>query len=68
VSGPARLTKVLKIEKTLNGKKLGKTSGLWIEDAPDVSSRNIRRTARIGVAYAKEGWAEKPYRFVLKEK
>lgn len=68
VSGPARLTKALKIDKSLNGLKLGKKSGLWIEDAPDVPTRYIRRTPRIGVTYAKEGWAEKPYRFVLKEK
>jgi DNA-3-methyladenine glycosylase len=65
VSGPARLTKFLKIDKNLNGSKLGRKSGLWIENAPEVSARNIRRTARIGVAYAKEGWAEKPYRFLL---
>lgn len=66
VSGPARLTKALSIDKSLNGNMLGNKSGLWIEDAPDVASRNIRRTPRIGVAYAKEGWAEKPYRFVLR--
>ncbi len=67
VSGPARLTKALKIDKNLNGKKLGRKSGLWIEGAPNVSPRNIRRTPRIGVAYAKEGWAEKPYRFLLEK-
>lgn len=67
ISGPARLTKVLQIDKRLNGEKLGKKSELWIEDAPDVSPRNIRRTPRIGVAYAKDGWAEKPYRFVFNQ-
>jgi DNA-3-methyladenine glycosylase len=71
VSGPARLTKALQIDKSLNGKMLGKKSGLWIEDRP-TSQKLLRtrvlRTARIGVAYAKGGWAEKPYRFVLKEK
>jgi DNA-3-methyladenine glycosylase len=66
VSGPARLTKALKIDKNLNGKKLGRESGLWIEDAQNIPSRNILRTPRIGVAYAKDGWAEKPYRFLLK--
>lgn len=66
VTGPARLTKALRIDKTLNGQILGKKSGLWIEDAPSVPSRRIGRTPRIGVAYAKEGWAEKPYRFVLR--
>lgn len=81
VSGPARLTKALSIDKKLNGLKLGRRSGLWIEDSEivpqvprdgePVESKNrklkIARTPRIGVAYAKEGWAEKPYRFLLKE-
>jgi DNA-3-methyladenine glycosylase len=66
VSGPARLTKALSIDKTLNGLKLGKTSGLWIEEGEKISPRKIIRTPRIGVEYAKEGWAEKPYRFLLK--
>lgn len=76
ISGPARLTKALKIDKSLNGKKLGKKSGLWIEefkgrtlgiDSKGSTLRKLRilRTPRIGVAYAGT-WAEKPYRFVLK--
>lgn len=71
ISGPARLTKALKIDKSLNGKKLGKKSGLWIEypkasEASQAKKHRILRTPRIGVAYAKDGWAEKPYRFLLK--
>jgi DNA-3-methyladenine glycosylase len=75
VTGPARLTKALQIDKSLNGLKLGKKSGLWIEDdsrssrAPGArrTSHRISRTPRIGVEYAKDGWAEKPYRFLLKD-
>ena len=73
ISGPARLTKKFKIDKMLNGKMLGKKSGLWIA-APAEASREgwkkklkILRTPRIGVTYAKGGWAKKPYRFVLKD-
>jgi DNA-3-methyladenine glycosylase len=66
VSGPARLTKALQIDKKLNGLKLGKESGLWLEDGILRASDRIARTPRIGVAYAKGGWAEKLYRFVLK--
>ncbi|MBX4181583.1 DNA-3-methyladenine glycosylase [Candidatus Parcubacteria bacterium] len=70
VSGPARLTKHLSIDKKLNGMKLGKSSGLWVEypkasKANRASKLRITRTPRIGVAYAGSGWAEKPYRFVL---
>jgi DNA-3-methyladenine glycosylase len=68
ISGPGRLTKALKIDKTLNGQKLGKKSGLWIE--PDLKILNsklkILKTPRIGISYAGEVWAKKPYRFLLK--
>ena len=68
VSGPARLTKKFKIDKKLNGKKLGKKSRLWRES--DTIYRNklkIARTPRIGISYAGE-WAQKPYRFLLNNK
>ncbi len=67
VSGPARLTKALKIDKSLNGLKLGRKSGLWIEHSKIGNSKlKIMRTPRIGVSYA-GSWALKPYRFVLKK-
>lgn len=67
ITGPARLTKALKIDKALNGQKLGKKSGLWIEEDLKIENRKLKiiRTPRIGVSYAREGWAEKPYRFLL---
>ena len=72
ISGPARLTKKFRIDKSLNGQKLGKKSGLWIA-APAVAfseggktKLKILRTPRIGVAYAGKIWAKKPYRFVMK--
>jgi DNA-3-methyladenine glycosylase len=73
ISGPARLTKALKIDKSLNGKKLGKKSGLWIEK-DDKETRHkkqdtkIIRLPRVGVTYAGKIWAEKPYRYILKSK
>lgn len=66
ISGPGRLTKFLKIDKKLNGKKASVKTGLWIEDRGDpVDKKKIRRTARIGVNYAGPIWAKKNYRFVL---
>lgn len=75
VTGPARLTKALKINKTLNGKKLGKETGLWIEenykprrkagDPTKSSALKILRLPRVGVSYAGEIWANKKLRFVL---
>ena len=69
ISGPARLTKKLKINKSLNGKKLGKKSGLWIESPSyklKASSYKLTRTPRIGVSYAGPIWSQKKYRFLLK--
>ncbi len=66
VSGPGRLTKALKIDEKLNGKSLGKKTGLWIEENPESSKQKIRilRSPRIGIGYAGV-WADKPYRFLL---
>lgn len=66
ISGPARLTKFLKIDKSLNGQKAGKKSGLWFEDRGlAVARQKIMRTPRIGVAYAGSVWSGKKYRFIL---
>ncbi|MDD5623231.1 MAG: DNA-3-methyladenine glycosylase [Candidatus Peribacteraceae bacterium] len=63
--GPGKLTKALAVDRRLNGKAASRASGLWIEDrGTSVAARHVRRTERIGVAYA-GSWAKKPYRFVL---
>jgi DNA-3-methyladenine glycosylase len=68
VTGPARLTKALAIDKTLSAQMLGKKSGLWVEDrGVAVKPRDIQRTPRIGINYAGE-YAGKPWRFVLKDR
>ncbi|MES2214343.1 MAG: DNA-3-methyladenine glycosylase [Patescibacteria group bacterium] len=64
VKGPGRVAREFGIDKNLNGKMLGRLSGLWIEDAPRIPSSKIARTPRIGVDYAGK-WKDKPYRFVL---
>ena len=66
VTGPARITKKLDIDKRLNKKTAAKTTGLWIEDrGVRAREKDVVRTPRIGVSYA-GAWAKKPYRFVLK--
>lgn len=66
VMGPGRLTRALGIDKALNTQPLGSASGIWIEaPAEPVDSRRIVAAARIGVAYAGEDWANRPYRFTL---
>ncbi len=64
VVGPARLTKALSIDKTLNTLTLGKKNGLWVEDrGVKISPKKIKKTPRIGIPSAEE-WIEKPWRFV----
>ncbi len=62
--GPGKLTRGLGITRSLNGRKLGRMTGLWIEEPKKETTVRIHRTPRIGVGYAKE-WAKKRLRFVL---
>jgi len=65
--GPARLTKLLKVDKLFNGKLASKTTGLWFEDrGVKIPRGKIVNSKRIGVDYAGE-WAEKLYRFYLEK-
>ena len=67
-NGPGKLTKALEITKDLNGKRIEKSSGLWIEDCGmTVSKDAVKRMPRIGVDYA-GACAKKPYRFILDTK
>jgi len=63
VSGPVRLGKRLKLDKSFYGEDLGNSNRLWIEDSEFTGE--IIRSPRIGVDYAGEEWKNKPWRFVL---
>jgi DNA-3-methyladenine glycosylase len=68
VSGPGRLTKFYHIDRSLNRLEAKAKNGLWIEDrGVEIGSKDIKRTPRVGVQYAGETWAGKPYRFILKD-
>jgi DNA-3-methyladenine glycosylase len=70
LSGPGRLTKYLQIDKSLNNKKLGKSSGLWVEFSNlkiENSKLKILKTPRVGIDYSGPIWSKKLWRFVLKE-
>lgn len=67
LSGPAKLTKFLKIDKRFNTKPAAPKTGLWIEDCGvKIKPSQIKRASRIGIAYAKE-WTKKPYRFLIND-
>jgi DNA-3-methyladenine glycosylase len=66
ISGPGRLTRSLGIDRRLNGRVVGRSSGLWIEDRGGRVPRGaLRATPRIGVAYAGPVWSKKPWRFTF---
>ena len=63
-SGPGRLTRLLDIDRRLNGAAVSRASGLWIEDhGIHVPRSMIRSGPRVGVDYAGPIWANKPWRF-----
>ncbi|MEX2405670.1 MAG: DNA-3-methyladenine glycosylase [Candidatus Paceibacterota bacterium] len=65
--GPGKLTKALGIDRKFNTQEATSESGLWVEDrGMRVENKDIERTSRIGVGYAKE-WSTKPFRYVLKK-
>ena len=67
ISGPGCLTAVLHVSRALNKKLAERSFGLWIEDrGVHIPASRVTRTPRIGVSYAGEHWAKKPWRFFLK--
>jgi len=62
LSGPGRLTKGLRINKSFNGLPVSEASSLWIEKSL-FTPKNIYQGPRIGVNYAGPVWSTKPYRF-----
>ena len=66
ITGPGRVTKALRIDRRLNGQPASPDSGLNLEDRGlRVPKRLITRTPRIGIDYAGEVWAGKPWRFTF---
>ncbi len=65
ISGPARVTKALQLDRSFYGKAATPDSGLWFEDRGEKVDQ-ILATPRIGVDYAGE-WAKKEWRFLLEE-
>ncbi len=64
-SGPGRVCTALGIELHHNRHDLLVGEAIWIEDrGVKVPAREVKRTPRIGIDYAGEVWAAKPWRFV----
>ena len=63
--GPARLCQAFSIDRALNGHDLVAGERLWLEPGPGVSESLVRRSARIGVAYA-GSWAARRLRWFVR--
>ena len=64
ISGPGRVGKALKLDKSFYGENVASSERIWIEDT-EIQPRFIS-TPRIGIDYAGEPWISKPWRFIAK--
>lgn len=66
IIGPGRVARFFSVDRTFNGSQISKKEKLWIEDRGiHVPTSLIVRAPRVGVSYAGEVWANKPYRFLI---
>ncbi len=62
-NGPGKLTKVLKIDRTLNEENLITSNKLWIEE--DDFNCEYKTSKRVGIDYATEEYKNKLWRFIM---
>lgn len=64
-SGPGRIGKLLKLDRSFYGEDLENSKRIWIENG---DKKGIVTTApRVGIDYAGEFWKNKAWRFILEE-
>ncbi|MGB3452246.1 MAG: DNA-3-methyladenine glycosylase [Moheibacter sp.] len=64
-SGPGRVGRLLKLDKSFYGENLETSNRIWIEDS--IIQSKIIATPRIGIDYSGEIWKNKPWRFVVEK-
>ncbi len=62
VSGPGRLARDYGITKDFYGEDLGNSTRLWLEDSTEPVE--LITSSRIGIEYAGDYWASRPWRYV----
>jgi len=66
-SGPGKVCRYLKLDKSFYGEDLTKSKRIWLEDRGEkIKSSQITSTKRIGIDYAGPYWSKRKWRFVLK--
>ncbi len=63
-NGPGKLSKALKIDKSFNGQSIINNDKLMLFD--DFYKPQIITAPRVGIDYAGDEWASKPWRFIDK--
>ena len=65
-AGPARLCQAMAVDRALDGHDLTTGERLWLAAPPDaVMLGEVAQGERIGIDYATNGWATRPWRFWL---
>lgn len=66
VSGPGRIGRKLKLDKSFYGEDVIISDRLWVEEPEDNNTLTTQISAlpRIGIDYAGNYWSQKPWRFL----
>lgn len=65
ISGPGRIGKKFKLDRSFYGENIETSTRLWIEENTQISGK-IEVSPRIGIDYAGTPWKDKLWRFELK--
>lgn len=66
-AGPARLAQAMGVTRALDGHDLTIGRELWLAEGDGAPRSEVASGPRIGVDYAGAGWAERPWRFWLRD-
>lgn len=62
ISGPGRVGRILRLDKTFYGENLNTSKRLWVEDSTLLPV--YKSLPRVGINYAGEPWISKPWRYL----
>jgi len=64
ISGPGRVGRVLRLDRSFYGENLTMSDRIRIEEG--ITTPAYHSTTRIGIGYAGEPWVSKPWHFIMK--
>ncbi len=66
-SGPGKLCRYLRLDKSFHGEDITSSDRLWLEDRGEkIDQKDIVRAKRIGIDYAGHYWSSRRWRFYVK--